>query len=155
MFHLVGRQQLGVVIGESEGLGHVFGYCTSVARQHDGLGDTQFPQLGDGFGAVFLDAVVDDDVACIYAVDGYMDDGSHVVAVLPTGTDGIHQPGVSDANQQVADAGTNALTGNFLYVAHPTAVGGLVREGVAQGGTDGMGREVLNVGCQVQQLMLG
>ena len=83
-----------------------------------------------------------------------MDDGSHVVAVLPTGTDGIHQPGVAYANQQVADAGTNALTGNFLYVAHPTAVGGLVREGIAQGGTDGMGREVLHMGCQVQQLML-
>jgi hypothetical protein len=45
------------------------------------------------------------------------------------------------------------LTSLLADIADLTTVGSLVREGVAQGCTDGMGREVFDVSGEVEQLV--
>ena len=103
----------------------------------------------DGIGTVGLDLVVDHDMTGILTIDGYVDDSSHMVAVVPLGTNGIHHLRVSYAYYFLTHFGTDTVTGNLLHIRDLTTVCRLVREGVAQGGTDGVGGEVLHMGCQV------
>ena len=89
----------------------------------------------------------------IRAIDSHMDDSTYVVAVVPTGTDAVHHLRISHTYHFVANAGTDALASHLLDIGDLTAVGSLVGEGVAQGRTDGMGREVFDMSGQVEQLV--
>ena len=68
-----------------------------------------------------------------------MDDGAHMVAVVPFHTYGVHHLRITHADDGIAYLRTDAMTCDLLDIAHLTAIGGLIREGVAQGGSDGMG----------------
>ena len=72
-------------------LGHVVCHFLAVACQHDGLPDAQCLELSNGFGTVVFDFIVDDDMSCIDAVDGYVDDSAHMMAVVPFGANAVHQ----------------------------------------------------------------
>ena len=93
-------------------------------------------------------------MACIRSIDGYVYDCAHVRAVVPLCSDGLHHLAVAYAYEVVAHAGLDALSCNLFHIAQLAAVGSLVGEGIAQGGTDGVGREVFYVGGQMQQLVL-
>ena len=83
-----------------------------------------------------------------------MDDGSSVVAIVPFRTNGIHHLIISHAHQLVAHLCTNALSGYFLNVLDTATIGSLVREGIAKGSANRVGREMLHMSSKVKQLML-
>ena len=87
----------------------------------------------------------------ILIINSYMDNGTHMGAVDPLGTNGLHHLRIAHTDDVVAHSCTNALTSYLFYVAHLATIGSLVGESIAQGSTNGVGREVLYVGCQVEQ----
>ena len=96
-----------------------------------------------------------DDMAGIDTIDCHMDDGAGIVlAGMPLGSHKVHHLGVAYSNESVAHTGTDAVTSRLLNVTDAAAVGSLVGESVAQGGTYGVGGEVLYMGGKVQQLEL-
>ena len=82
-----------------------------------------------------------------------MDNGAYVVAVVPTGANTVHHLRITHTYHFFAYAGTDALASHLLDIADLTTVGSFVREGVAQGCTNGMGREVFDVSSEVEQLV--
>ena len=143
-----------MVFGETEGCGDVVCHFLTVTSEHDGAGNTEGLQGGDGLSTVGLDLVIDDDMTRIFPINGYMDDGTHMMAVVPLGTDGIHHLRVSYADNLIPYPCTDAVTSDLLDIRNRTAVRRLIREGITQGGTDGMGGKVLNVSGEMQELML-
>ena len=85
-----------MILINAEGLGHMLGHLTTVARQHHRLPHTEGLQGGDGLSTVRLDLIVDDDMSGIRPVDGHMDHRTRAVlivalrTVVPLGTHGIH-----------------------------------------------------------------
>ena len=143
-----------MIFGNSQFRGYVSAHFLTVACEHHGLDDSLFLQAVDGFLAVLLDLIVDDDMPGILPVDGDVDDGSYVVAVVPLGTDGIHHLRVAYTYHVVADACPHAFTSYFFHVCHLAPVGGLVGESIPQGCADRVCGEVLHMGRQVKQLVL-
>ena len=93
-------------------------------------------------------------MAGILTVNRHMDNGTHMMAVVPTGTHGIHQLRISNGHHALIHMSRNALTCNLFHLTDMTAIDSLVREGITQGSTDGMRREVLHMSGQMQQLVL-
>ena len=145
MRNLVGGQQLCMICGETEFLGDVGSYSLTITREHDGIFHAKLPELSYRFGALWFNLVVDDDVTGIFAIDGYVNNGTRVGAGTPLGTCCFHEFRVTNAHDVARlFVGTlhqcpNALAGNFLNMAHGTTIGGLVGEGVAQSRTDRVG----------------
>ena len=137
----------------------MIGHLTTVAGEHHRLLHTEGLQRCDGLGAVGLDLVVDDDMTGIFTIDGYMDNGTHMMAVVPMGTDDIHHLRVAHTDDvrlvgiSQSDGCTDTMTRNLLYVKHLTTICSLVGEGVAQCRADGMGGEVLDVSSEVEELV--
>ena len=98
----------------------------------------------------------------IDTVNGYMDDGPRnrlvfmptTWAVVAFGSDGIHHLGITDTNNLTFHISLDTLSGNLLNIGKTAAVSRLVREGITECGTDGVGREMLHMGGEVQQLVL-
>ena len=89
-------QQFCVVFGEVERMGDQFAHLLTITREHHRLGDTKARQTGYGFSTVVFDLVVDDNVTSIFAIDSHMDDGSHMMAVVPFRAHCIHHLRISD-----------------------------------------------------------
>ena len=106
-----------MIFVEGKLLSHVTPYFFTVTCQHNCFLDTQLLELGDGIDTVVLDLVVDDDVSCIFPVDGYMYDGTHMMAVMPLGSDGIHHLRITYTDDVVAHLGTDTMTCNLLHIA--------------------------------------
>ena len=102
-------------------------------------------QTLDGFNTIVFDFIVDDDMTGIYPVDSHMDDSTYVVAVVPLCTNGIHQFGVTNSHYLISNMSDNAFACYLLDIADLTTISSLIGEGVAQGCTNRMGREMLNV----------
>ena len=148
---LIGREELGVHFVHFQLGGDGGGYAFLVAGEHDGLADA-FPFEGlDAFGGVFLDAVADDDVAGVLAVDGDVDDGAGMVAGMPLGAYLFHELAVADGDFPAVHRGDDAVAGGFLDAFYAAAIL-LVGVGVAQGLGDRVGGVALDVGGQVQEL---
>ncbi len=147
-------QQLGVVFVDAELGGYALGNGLAVAGEHNGALYTQLFQGFECFGAVFFYLVADDYVAGVVAVDGDVYDGSRQMAFMPVRADAVHQFAIAHAYDASFHVGAYALACNLFDVGYLTAVGGLVGVGVAQGGTDGVGGEVLDVSGEVQEVRL-
>ena len=102
-------------------------------------------------GASFLKGVVDYNMSRVLAINGDVDDGSHLVAVVPLGTDVFHHLLVAHANHLAVHFGTDTLSCNFLYIGHLAAIRCFLREGSTQGCSDRMGSEMLGMSCQMKQ----
>ena len=74
--------------------------------------------------------VVYHDMACIFAVDGHMDDGALLSAVVPADAHVVHHLAVADAHLPSLDGGLYAASGQFRNIADAASVGGLVGKGV-------------------------
>ena len=96
-------------------------------------------QALDGLRTIVFYLVINDDMACIDAIDGHMNDSANVVAVVPTSANAVHHLRITHTYRFVANTGTDALTSYFLDIRYLTAVSSLIGEGIAQGSTDGMG----------------
>ena len=92
-------------------------------------------------------------MAGILSVNSHVDNRSHVRAVVPLSPYGIHQFRITHTNNLFTDFRSNTFSRYLLDVAHLTSVRSLVREGVAQGCSDGVRRIVFHVCSQVQQLV--
>ena len=136
-----------------ERLRHVVGHLLAVASKHDSLVDAKGMELGNGLSTIRLDLVVDDDMTSILTIDRHMDNGTDVMAVVPTSADGVHHLCITHADNLIPYPCTDAVTCNLLNISDLTAVGGLIREGIAQGCADGMGGEMFYMRCEVQQLV--
>ena len=134
---------------------HAPGHLAAVAGEHDGLRHALRLQRGNGSSAVALHLVIYNNVSGILAVHSHVDDGALVamVALMPLRADAVHHLRVAHAHHAATHAGTDALASHLRHVAHHTAVGGLVGEGIAQRGPYGVGAVVLHMGRQVQQLV--
>ena len=143
-----------MILVDGQFAGHISSHFLPVARQHHHTFYTLPFQTGYRPFAVVLDAVVNDDMTCILAVHRHMDDRTHVLAVGPAGTHGIHHACVAHAHHVIAHTRLDTLAGNLLHLTHTAAVGGLLGEGLAQGSADGVGAEMLDVCRQMQQLPL-
>ena len=119
------------MLRQTKRLSHMLGHLTTVACQHHRLRHAQLFQLADSLTAVVFDFIVDDDVTSILTVNSHMDNRAYVAAVAPLGTHGLHHLRIAHCHQFVAHTGTDAVTGNLLYLAYLAAVRRLVGEGVA------------------------
>ena len=140
-----------MVFRETEGGGDMVCHLFAVTCKHDGLGDTQGLQGGDGLSTVGLNLVIDDDMTRIFPINGYMDDGTHMMAVVPLGTDAVHHLRITHADNLIPYLRTDTVTGNLLDIRDRTTVRRLIRKGITQGCTDGMGGEVLDMRCKVKE----
>ena len=68
-----------------------------------------------------------------------------MMAVMPLGTNAVHHLRIAHADYLIPYARTDAVTSNLLDLGNLTAIRRLIREGIAQGGANGMGREVLDM----------
>ena len=93
-------------------------------------------------------------MACVFSIDGNMNDGTHMMAVMPFGSDGIHHLGITHTNDIITHFGTDTMTCNLLHIANLTSVSGFLWESIAQRSTDGVGGEMFYMGCEVQQVVL-
>ena len=75
----------------------------------------------------------------IFAIDGYVNNGTRVGAGTPLGTCSFHEFRVARLFIGALHQCPDALSGNFLNIAHGATIGGLVGEGIAQSGADGVG----------------
>ena len=105
-----------------------------------------------GFG-IGLYAVADYYVAGVFSVDGYVHKRPFVMAGAPGGTFGFHEEAVSDSDFASVHDGADALASRFDYPFH-RAVVVLVGVGFQKGHCDGMRRVALDMGGQVQKLLL-
>ena len=129
------------------------GHLLAVASKHDGLLHPQRLKSGNGLSTVRLDLVVDDNMAGILTVDGDVDDGANVMAVMPLGANSVHHLCITDADDLIPYPCTDAVTCNLLNISNLTAIGSLIRKGIAQSRTNGVSGEVLNMSCEMEQLM--
>ena len=66
----------------------------------------------------------------------------------------VHHLRVAHAHLSAFHTGLDAMSRYLLHVSEPTTIGGLIGKGGPQGFSYGMGREMLHVSRQVQQLPL-
>ena len=151
MRNLVGWQQFCAALVQSQFVGNIFSHFSAVARQHYRFLYSQFFQLSDSVGTSFLKGVVDYNMSRVLAINGDVDDSSHLVAVVPLGTDAFHHLLVAHANHLAVHFGTDTLSCNFLYIGHLAAVRSFLREGSTQGCSDRMSGEMLGMSCQMKQ----
>ena len=151
LLYLVGRQKLRTTFIQAELSSHVLAYLTAIACQHHGLLHAQTLELGDSLCTALLDSIIDDDMTSILSIDGYMDDGSHLFAIVPLGTDALHHLLVAYANYLAVYLGTDSMTSDFFHISHLAAIRCLVRESLTQGCTYRMGSKMLGVSRQVQE----
>ena len=71
---------------------------------------------------------------------------------MPFGTHGIHHLRITHTDHLLSHLGTNALTSQLFHIAHLATIGCLIGEGVAQGSTNGMSREMFHMGSHVQDM---
>ena len=114
-----------------------------------GLVDAKGMELGNGLGTVGLDLVVDNDMARIFTINSYVDDGTYMMAIVPFRTNGIHHLRVTHTDDLIPYPGADAMTCNLLDITDDATVCSLIRESVTQGCADGMGREVFDVGSEM------
>ena len=151
MRNLIGWQQFGTALVQSQFVGNIFSHFSAVTRQHYRFLYSKFFQLSDGMGASSLKGVVDHNMSRILAINGDVDDGSHLVAVVPLGTDAFHHLLVAHANHLSVHFGTDTLSCNLLYIGHLAAIRCFLREGSPQGCSDRMSGEMLGMSCQMKQ----
>ena len=149
MRNLIGWQQFCAALVQSQFVGNIFSHFSAVTRQHYRFLYSQFFQLSDGMGASSLKGVVEHNMSRILAINGDVDDGSHLVAVVPLGTDAFHHLLVAHANHLAVHFGTDTLSCNFLYIGHLTAIRCFLREGSTQGCADRMSGEMLGMSRQM------
>ena len=58
----------------------------------------------------------------IRAVYGNMDDGAHLMTLVPSGTDAFHQLGVAHIHGPAVHCGLHSLAGNLLHILHAATV---------------------------------
>ena len=143
-----------MVFGQSQLLGHVFGHLLAVSGQHHRTVHTQCMQGSNRLGTIRFYLVVNHNMARIGTVYGHVDNRTRMVTVVPLGTDGIHQFGVTYSHLAIAHLGYDALSGHLAHIAHLAAIRSLVGECITQGRTNGMSRKVLHMSRQVQQLVI-
>ena len=97
--------------------------------------------------------IVDDDMSDILAVYSHMYDSAYMMAFVPRGAYRLHHLFVADTDESTAYIGTHALTCHFLDVGYLAAVVSLLRESIAQSGSDRMRREVLYMRSQMKQFV--
>ena len=90
----------------------------------------------------------------ILAINGDVDDGSHLVAVVPLGTDAFHHLLVAHANHLAVHFGTDTLSCNLLYIGYLATICCFLREGSTQGCSDRVSGEMLGMSRQMQQNLL-
>ena len=83
-------------------------------------------------------------------VNGNMDDGSNMMAIMPFRSYRLHHLGITDTNGFTFYIRSDALSCNLLHIGKTASVCSLVGECVTKGGTDRMGGEMLYMGCQMQ-----
>ena len=106
-------------------------------------------QAQNGLSTIGLDFIVDNDMTRIHAIDSYMDDGTHVMTVVPTSANTVHHLRITYTYHLIANTGTDAFACHLLDIADLTTVGSLVRKGIAQSCTDGMRRKVFDVSSEM------
>ena len=148
--HFISREEFGVVFREIQFFCHVVSHFLAVTSEHDGFVDAKGLQLRNGLSTVRLDLVVDDDMTCILTIDGHVDDGADMMAVVPLGADTVHHLRVTHADNLVPYPCTDTVTSNFLDIADLATIGSLIRKGITQGSANGMGREMLDMGSEME-----
>ena len=136
-----------------QGPGHVGGNALLISGEHDGLAHTCGLEGLDAFGGIGLDAVADDHVSGVGAVDGHVDDGAAMLAGMPGGAFGLHEFAVAHSHALAVHGGDDAMAGGLLDALY-AAVIGLIGIGVAQRHGNGMRGVALHVRGQVQEFLL-
>ena len=75
------------------------------------------------------------------------------MAVVPMGTNGIHELCVANSYDLIRYMSDNAFACHLFDIADLTTVGSLIGESIAQRSTNGMGREVFDMGSEMQEVM--
>ena len=78
-----------------------------------------------------------------------MNDGAKMVAVVPMGAYGIHHLRIAHTDDIGAYLRTDTVTCYLLDIAHLTAIGSFIWEGIAQGSAYGVGGEMLYMSGEV------
>ena len=136
-----------------ERLRHMVGNFLAIASEHDGLRNAKCLQLNNGLRTVGLDLVVDNNMACILTINRHMDDSTDVMTVVPLRPNGIHHLRVAHADDFVPYPRTDTMTRNLLDIADMTTIRRLIRKGITQGSANGMGREMLDMSSEMEQLV--
>ena len=111
-------------------------------------------QLVDGFLGICLHAVVDDDMTCINAVDGNVDDGAHQFAGMFFDAEGLHHLVVAHTNYASIDFGLDAMTSHFFHFRQAATIVVGFGIGIAQSLGDGVSGVMFDVCGKVQQVLL-
>ena len=151
--HLVGWKQFGMILFYAQSGSYIVRHFVPVAREHHGAADAQLLQFPHRFGAPVLHLVADDYMPGVFAIDSYVDDGAHAVALVPLDAQSLHHARVAHTYLTSLYHCLYTLAGHLFHLADAAAVGGLLGEGIAQGRCYGMGAEMLYVCCHVQQLV--
>ena len=109
-----------------------------IAGQHDRLAHTGGLQSADGFGAVGLYHVRDQQITRIAALYGNVHDGAHALYGGHGDAQLFHQAGVTGGNGPAIYLRGHAMTAQFLHVCDPGGV-----DGLAIGSLDAQGDGVL------------
>ena len=121
----------------------MIGHFLTIASEHNGTSYSQLLQTSNSLGSVILDLIVDNDMACIFAIDSHMDNGTHMMAIMPLRTNSIHHLRIAHTDNALltrvshADLGTDAMTCDLLDIRDLTAIRRLIWEGITQGSANG------------------
>ena len=156
MLHLVGRQQSCVIFVETECVGYEHSHLLMIAGEHHSALYAKTLQAGHRLTGVGLYLVGDDDMSGVASVDGNMHHGTHVSptfhATVHFGTHLTHHLLIAHADAVTVDHGLHAIACHLFDVLD-AAVVVFVGVGLAQCRGDGVGRETLHVGGEMEQLV--
>ena len=132
---------------------HALCHILTVTCQHYGFLHTQCLQGSNSLFTILFHHIVDEDMSSIFSVNSHMDHGACIaITGVPLGTHSIHHFRITHTDYLLTHLGSNALARQLFHIAHLAAIGSLIGEGVAQGCTNGVSREVLHMGSHVQDM---
>ena len=138
-----------MIVVDTKCLGNMSTYFLTVTSKHHCLTNTHSLQLRDSLSTVFFNLVVDDDMSCVFSVNGNMDDGTHMMAVMPLRSNSIHQLCIANTHFSIFYFRFDSLSCYLFHIRQSATVCRFIGEGITKGGSNGMGRVVFHMGCQV------
>ena len=131
---------------------YIRGHLLTVAGKHHRAPHTEGFQLCNGRRTLLLHLIIDNDVTGILAIHRHVDDGAHQMAVVPLRTRRFHHLGITHTNELATHTGTDALSSNLLNISYFATIYCLIGERVTQRRAHRMGRKMLHMCGQMQQL---
>ena len=132
---------------------HALCHILTVTCQHHGFLHTQCLHGSNSRFTILFHHIVDEDVSRIFSINSHMDNGARIaITGMPLGSHSIHHLRIAHTDHLLTHLGSNALARQLFHITHLATIGSLIGEGVAQGSTNGMSREVLHMSSHVQDM---